>query len=728
MKCPSCGKHVRSKRQCAHCGYVFGSSDVKANAHQKKEQEPAKNVQKPQNQTTSYTAKDDQTISHTQDDKERHYQDMSAASENTKENHATNGARKEPQFVEADHHVAPKTPKKSFNVGHFIWNIIKIVLLIAIAFLLFMFGPQMFTAVQNVVTGKQEISEVMPKDFSDIVPANLFGGQDNKDGQKPSNQDDSGSPSQDEDKSSLSQEEDLSSVSEADKTPQNEKDGDKKSDNNKDQSNQEDDSDKVSQNNTENAALRLTDHKVKLDDYPVINIDFDFEGDIDEITKDTFKFNLTSNGEAKEMTDEYSLLKEGNTVKLSFADPSVNLLSAGAVKQTLQITAKDLGFDEKINYELPNSKVDQETQDRLNDIITQNLSELGDISAFVKSVDSEEPVTFVYENASVDGSNLINWFILARAHEAIRDEEITSDTRVEIDPSFIAANDEGEVASVGEGTEYLVSDLLTLMIQNNDLSAMNHLIQELGGANDFNLWLNESNYFATKVTKKLSYAEDDSIDGFVTSAQDVGRLMEALAKDDLVSKEIDGSLKELLKSTPQTEKFIQSDSLNVTNRYEITTVDSDPSSQYYTGIIETDQGQYVIAILASEVNDSAAVLPAMNQTMQDILTFLNEGDSEETSEQERTEEDTQQAPEASQAVETEAPVSSQAAETQTSQTQDNTGGANFDQIYKDENGEYATQPVQGQEPMLLPVIRDDNGNPIQVQWYYDEASQMYRYR
>lgn len=27
MQCPNCGRKVRSKHQCAHCGYVFGSDD-----------------------------------------------------------------------------------------------------------------------------------------------------------------------------------------------------------------------------------------------------------------------------------------------------------------------------------------------------------------------------------------------------------------------------------------------------------------------------------------------------------------------------------------------------------------------------------------------------------------------------------------------------------------------------------------------------------------------------
>lgn len=710
MKCPSCGKNVRSKRQCAHCGYVFGSSDLKAHAHKEnktsitdsEKNHDTKGAPLVSNERAKAQASSNQSPAKHQDLSDKFFKttDASDLSQETRS--------QEPKFAEANYHVTPKTPKKGFSLGRFIWNLIKLLLFIAIVFLLFMFGPQMFTAVKNVVTGKQEISEVVPKDLNDIVPADLFGSQESQEGSQGSQADkEASSGDLDTDKKANQTDDDKATN---DKT-------DKDSDKDADTSSEKD--------SATDSALTLKDHKVNLDDYPVINIDFDFEGNLDDINKDTFKFNLTSNGEAKEMSEQYSLLKEGQHIKLSYADPSANLLSADAVKQTLKIEAKDFGFEEAISYELPSSKVNQETQDAFNEIITQNLSDLGDVSAYVKSIDQDEPINFAYENASVDASNLISWFILERVHEAIRDDELTADTIVKINPGLMASNDQGEVASVGEGTEYLLTDLINLMIQSNDVTAMNHLINEVGGANEFNLWLNESNYFATKVTKKLSYTDEDTIDGAVTNAQDLGRLMEALAKDDLVSKDMDAQIKELLMSTPRTEKFIQAENSNVTDRYEITTADTNPSAQHYTGIVETDLGKYVIAILVSDVNDSAAALPAINQTMQDILMQVRQGEDAETSEEETSQEASEE--EASQAPESEAPVTSQAPQTQAPQTEYSSEQTNFDQVYQDENGEYAVQPVQGQDPVLLPVIRDDNGNPIQVQWYYDEAAQMYRY-
>lgn len=678
MKCPSCGKNVRSKRQCAHCGYVFGASDVKSMASQTEEKTP-KTVEEPTQKVTR-SEKVDRPVK-TAPLKEDKLKETSFKSleEEGRVQH-----RPEPTFPEKDYHVTPKTPKKGFSLGKFIWNLVKLLLFVAIVFLLFMFGPQMFTAVKNVVTGKQEISEVMPKNLSDIVPSGLSGGDDTTASQ---NQADQATSDQ---------------ASSAEKVTNEDKASDST----------------ASKENDQASAIKLKDHKVNLDDYPVINIAFDFDGDLSEVTKDTFKFNLTSNGEAKEMSDEYSLIKEGKQLKLSFSDPSANLLSADAVKQTLKISAESLGFEDEISYELPSVKMDQETQDKFNNIITDNLADLGSVSAVVKSVDKETPVNFTYENATVDASNLINWFILDRVNEAYRDGELTPETIVKVNPGLIATKDEGEIATATEGTEYQMQNLVNLTIQNNDASAMNHVIQELGGANEFNLWLNESSYFATKMTKKLGYTEDGHLEGAVTSAQDLGRLMEALAKDDLVSKELDVAIKESLVNTPITEKFLQTEENAILNRYEITTDDADATAQYYAGVLETEAGKYVIALLVSDVTDAAATLPAMNQTIQDILAYLNEGAQDES---------TQASTEASEESQTEVTQTPEQT-SQASDNQANTDTGNFGEIYKDENGEYAVQPVKGQQdPVLLPVIRDDNGNIVHVEWYFDQASQMYKY-
>ena len=100
MKCPNCGREVRSKTSCAYCGQSFTEGDKSPSAR------PV--------ETKRETQADVQEI------KQETFRDTSEL----RANRETQG--KPP--------VVPKTKRKGGNV---IWNILKLLIAVAVVFLLF---------------------------------------------------------------------------------------------------------------------------------------------------------------------------------------------------------------------------------------------------------------------------------------------------------------------------------------------------------------------------------------------------------------------------------------------------------------------------------------------------------------------------------------------------------------------------------------------------------------
>src|SRR5699024_1712168 len=197
--------------------------------------------------------------------------------------------------------------------------------------------------------------------------------------------------------------------------------------------------------------------------------------------------------------------------------------------------------------------------------------------------DAEVP--YVYDDQSVEADALISWFVLGFTFNAIEDGELTLEDPVVVSSDLVAENDEGIVATVEDGTEFTIQELLSAVVEANDVSAMNHLIQETGGPNAFNLWLNESNYFSIRVTQMLIVKESGQVTADVTNAEDIAQLLNKIANNELVSEEADATIKELLLITPVTAIYPEGQIAGYQTRYEIASADTNTAQQNYAGIV-----------------------------------------------------------------------------------------------------------------------------------------------
>lgn len=566
-----------------------------------------------------------------------------------------------------------ETPRRSSGgFSRVLWGIIKLVLAVAIVFLAFLFGPRLIN----------EVVEYFQPSETAVVQ--------NEPEEEPEQQETPTETTESED-SDASQTSETTSETEG--------------------------SEEATESTSEEGQLAIVNQEVNTDEYPLTNVTLEFDGSLDTVDSETFNFSIETNGETIDLNNNYSLVKDGQNLSINFNDPSIAVLTTEAQEQVLNIASETLGINESITYQVPSTSVDTDQAEFFNTVITDNLSSVGDISAVVYPANSDVP--YVYDNQSVDADTLISWFVLGHTFNSINQGELTLEDTVTVSSDLVSANDTGIVASAEEGSQFTVQELMTAVVEANDVSAMNHLIQETGGPNAFNLWLNESNYFSTRVTQLLAQQESGQVVGAVTSAQDIAQLLEKLANDELVTPELDTTFKELLFNSPMTDKYPTEQFEGYVTRYEIASSDTNPSSQNYSGIIELEDTYYIAVIMASNFSSSEEVVPAIATSINEIVTYFETG---QTAEEVAAAEAEESSAQAESVVEESTPSQVSVVEESTPSTGTvGEDGRNYSQQFVENIGSYVNLPEET-------VYDETTGQTRPAEWFYSEEDGRYYYR
>lgn len=396
--------------------------------------------------------------------------------------------------------------------------------------------------------------------------------------------------------------------------------------------------------------------------YPLTTVTVKLGSNNDQVQRTDLEVGIKANGQ-ETLVENYSILQEGSQVKISFNSP-VNQTASEASQQTFFVRSARLGINQEATVTTPQLDIDTARAEVLNKLFSDEVAKQGSVSAsFTKS---DEKVPYVYNDKARNASHLFTWYILAKTYEAIDAGEMTLEDTVTVLSELVAENDEGLVASTEAGTSFTVEELLNEMVQNRDVSAMNHLIQANGGPNAFNLWLTENNYFSTKVNELLATNADGGVTGVTTSAQDLITLLTKLANDELISQEADTAIKELVINSPATDKY-PANLEGVERRFEIVTDDRDAQTQGYAGILQTENDAYVFAVLAEEIANTEEVNRTIAMAIGNAITYsLTDKANFELSQEstdETTVETTEETTEAEPVVEeTQAPIQEEVVE------------------------------------------------------------------
>ena len=609
MQCPNCGRHVRSKTQCAYCGYQFNSSDKKEFNREPVSERPdvkrdeikedkdfvrvAKKDQSSRSQeASSNTLEPDAPVASSKEEKPARRArvsvarrsleaEMAQAEEEAKQAYQSGkgGEDQTPlseeeafkrradevfsypyasddEEIESDFDADEEIlPSSRAGKGSCLGKLFKWLLAVAVIFALFMLAPKLYTKVKTMWSNHQ-----------------------------------------------AGQVKEISSTSEETSTQVEDQ----------------------STTQVKNAAFTLKDHKVDLTNYPTIQVTLDFDEDLDQVDQDTFKFKVTYNNTDLDLGEDYSLFKDGKQLKLSYVDPGLSLVDEVGDKQSLEITAKD--FQETVNYDLPANRLDQQSKDQLNELITQAFDQEGKVSFLAQSDAKKAP--YVYDNQTVAADQMISWFILQRTYELIASGELQTDQVVEMNQQLMASGDAGTVASQGVEA-YTVQDLINLVIMESDPSAMNHLVQLAGGVNDFNYWLKEAGYFATRMDAPLGVEEESYITGALTNVTDIAKLLTKLAHKELVDEETDQALIEALGHANQANRFTSSIETDAP-KIQLASWEYNPKNQHYAGIIQTEDQPIIVVILTTDFKQTETINQRIQSSLGQAVSLLLTGEVKET--------------------------------------------------------------------------------------------------
>lgn len=373
---------------------------------------------------------------------------------------------------------------------------------------------------------------------------------------------------------------------------------------------------------------------VNTDDYPLTVLSFELADASASISREDIEVGVVSNG-IETLVENYSLLKEGNKLTVSFNNPAVQVVAADQPEQEAFVRSQSAGIDVISKVDIPTLSVNTEQYEQINSFVTDNLSSVGDATFAVQAVGEDAPI--VYANQTVDASQLFAWFVLARTFDAIESDDLTFETLIQVMDALKAEGDEGTLAYEEEGIEYTVEELVNLVVAQ-DVTAMNHLIQATGGPNAFNLWLTEQTYFDTKVNELLGTDAEGHLSGTTTSVQDVMNLLAAITSNELFSEELTDQLKTALLQTPITEKYPTTLEV-VKRRFEIASDDADSTSQAYAAILEAEDKDYVVVINVANPSDAVSAVNAIRATLTQVINYLATGDVVDPDEVEETTEE-----------------------------------------------------------------------------------------
>lgn len=677
MKCPNCGKRIRSKTQCAHCGTVFDGQN-QPQAHHQSVENQASDTHEYRDYVAELEVQDAYPQDYTSEKGEPDY----TRSQEDDEDFLTGQPVYIPNSAEEDEaydqDFVPETPRRGTGVLGVLGGILKFLLLLALVFCIFYFGPSLVRQLSQRFSSEDasqvQAPEPAPAESPDPEP-----------GQDPGQEEPVGGLASD----AASGEGQELAASQTDESQDPEEAAEEE---------------------------RLVDVRVNTDNYPVVEIALDFNESLATVTHDTFSVYGLEGEEEFDITDAVALSKEGNTLYLSFNDPTLDVVSTQPIQQMVVLRSNEEDFSQEISYEVPSRRFDQESLASFNEILNENLADLGDVSAVISEVDSDK-LPYVYDSQVLPAGNMIAWFILQATYEQVEAGQLNLTDRVTLDAALIAEGDEGSLSQqVGE--EVSLEEVINRVILERDYSGMNHLIAAIGGPNAFNIWLNESNYFATRISDLLSISPSGMVTGAVTDVQDIHTLLTDLALDQWVSEEADAAMKDQLLLTPITEKFPLDFPL-VIRRFELANGDANEAQQYYAGILETEETRYIVAILVNNIDNAQATVQGIADTIQQGITYAETGEVTPL-------EGTGEPEEAASLEEELAPDTpdedlSPVQETPSQQDTSATGPG---------SGQYYPQYVEGQGQYVdLPdrSIINEQGIRVEPTWFFDEATQTYRY-
>ncbi|WP_124057905.1 serine hydrolase [Vaginisenegalia massiliensis] len=247
----------------------------------------------------------------------------------------------------------------------------------------------------------------------------------------------------------------------------------------------------------------------------------------------------------------------------------------------------------------------------IQDAFKNQLADKGTSSLYFKALTgpdgqalTDSPVQI--GDQAIRSASVIKLFILADLFKQAEKGEVKLDQVYKLKAEDKVGGT-GNIQNAAPGTTFTYRVLATEMITNSDNTAANILINQLGGIEEINRYIQSLGFTQSKMERKMldTQALNAGKDNYL-SAKEVGEFLEKLYTKQLVSPQADQAMLDIL--------LLQIDHGKLTNQLPSGTPIYSKSGQFEeygvvndAAIIETDKGAYIMVVLSQDGNYDAKV-------------------------------------------------------------------------------------------------------------------------
>lgn len=236
---------------------------------------------------------------------------------------------------------------------------------------------------------------------------------------------------------------------------------------------------------------------------------------------------------------------------------------------------------------------------------------------YVKCLETGEEVA-IDADRPAETMSVIKIPILAELLNQASAGKASLDERITVTAKDIQAG-AGIIQLLDSGASLTLRDLATLMIIVSDNSATQMILDRIGGRAPVNTLMQRYNlqiqvetetreWFAAleRAESVAKFHEDDAVHFGVSSARDMGKLLEAMTRGQLVSQAVSGQMMQMMRGQLYASRLPRD--LPLAYRLPHKTGDYPPMLQNDVGILESGGRHIVVVVFASHHRGSGLLL------------------------------------------------------------------------------------------------------------------------
>lgn len=281
---------------------------------------------------------------------------------------------------------------------------------------------------------------------------------------------------------------------------------------------------------------------------------------------------------------------------------------AGLLGYTLwaELHDKRIVHEAQAEASLPVTASDHKEMKSRSDVLFQGGD--GEYAVYFLQANAEQQ-PFLYNSKSMQSASMIKLFILAKAMQDIHDGRLSYEAQVPVrEADLVDGAGILNIYHVGETRS--IGNLLNIMITESDNTATNILIDQLGGMNTINAYIQKHGYADTILQHKMMIANGGLVN--LTSVKDVGTLLFRIYRRECVGEKEDSLMEDMLLGQKDRECFP-----TALGDWKIAHKTGEITGSYHDGgILHRDGEDLILVLMSTNWRDRADAMMRLRQAAQ----------------------------------------------------------------------------------------------------------------